>query len=118
MKKHLLLIDDDKAIHDSLEIIFGSKYDLTYCRDINSGLKILDKKKKPDLILLDLVIQEESGFTFLDKVRGRIAAPIIVVSSNDTATAATEAMKRGASDYITKPFNIPEITSKVAELLK
>jgi DNA-binding response OmpR family regulator len=73
-------------------------------------------REKPfDLILLDLMLPDGSGYSVLEKLSKSNKAPVIVISSNDTARAAREAFKNGAVDYICKPFDAHELISIVEE---
>ena len=76
------------------------------------------REDPPDLVLLDLVMPGRSGFELLAEVGGRPAAPAVVVLTGTTNVAtAVEAMKRGAADYLTKPFEVEALRIKVRQLL-
>ncbi len=75
--------------------------------------------EKPDLILLDLVMPEEDGLSFLRWLRAEGGqAPVIVVSALDSAKTAVEALQNGAADYIVKGFDIEELRTRVANILQ
>ena len=74
---------------------------------------------RPDLILLDLVMPDEDGVAFLRSLReSGDETPVLIVSALDTARTAVEALQTGAADYIVKGFDIEELRSRVANLLK
>lgn len=114
-KKTVLLIDDEKSIRLSMEMVLKPlSYKLLYCSEISCAKQIFNKSHEISLVILDLVMPNGSGFEFLDYVREkRIKVPIIVLSALDSAKAATEALKRGAQDYVTKPFSLDEIRTKI-----
>jgi DNA-binding NtrC family response regulator len=75
--------------------------------------------EKPDLILLDLVMPEEDGLSFLRWLRAEGGeAPVLVVSALDSAKTAVEALQNGAADYIVKGFDIEELRTRVANILQ
>jgi DNA-binding NtrC family response regulator len=75
--------------------------------------------EKPDLILLDLVMPEEDGLSFLRWLRAEGGeTPVIVVSALDSAKTAVEALQNGAADYIVKGFDIEELRTRVANILQ
>lgn len=73
----------------------------------------------PDLVLLDLVMPGRSGLELLADLAERgVRAPVIVLTATNTVNAAVEAMKRGAADFITKPFELDALRIKVRNLLE
>ena len=78
-------------------------------------------EKKPDLILLDILIGQESGFDILDKIKSFAEyryIPVILASSCDTESDKTRGLDAGADDYLVKPFGIMEFTSRVKALMR
>lgn len=77
--------------------------------------------KKPDLILLDILIGGESGFDILDKIKSFAEyryIPVIMASSCDAEADKTRGLDAGADDYIVKPFGIMELTSRVKAVMR
>jgi DNA-binding NtrC family response regulator len=75
--------------------------------------------ERPDLILLDLVMPGEDGLSFLRSLReGGNETPVLIVSALDTAKTAVDALQNGAADYIVKGFDITELRTRVANILK
>ncbi len=73
----------------------------------------------PDLVILDLVMPGRSGLEVLSELGKRgVPAPVIVLTATKTVTTAVEAMKRGAADYVTKPFEVDALRIKVRRLLE
>lgn len=114
-KKKILLVDDKEAIKFSLEMILDpERYDLIYCRDITCAKETVLKEKGIDIIFLDIVMPGGSGLDFLDYLKEReISVTVIVLSGIDRARLAVQALKKGACDYITKPFSCKDILEKV-----
>jgi DNA-binding NtrC family response regulator len=72
----------------------------------------------PDLILLDLVMPGRSGFDLLAELSEQSnSPPVIVLTATKTVATAVEAMKRGAADYVTKPFEVDALRIKIRQLL-
>lgn len=114
-------------VEDSLDITEVEKFALESnefevesfenSRDFFKALAV----KKPDLILLDILIGGESGFDILDKIKSCAEyryIPVILASSCDAEADKTRGLDSGADDYIVKPFGIMELTSRVKALMR
>ncbi len=108
--KHLLIVDDDDFIRDSLDIFFrGKGFKVS---TVSDGFQALDalKSGKFDLLLMDLMMPDMGGIDLLKKMAElKISFPCIVMTAFATVQTAVEAMKLGAFDYITKPFVLDEL---------
>lgn len=106
----ILVIDDDPSIRNMLEIVLKkSGYDVT-CTD--SGKSALEKLKKEtfDLIISDIKMPDITGIDLLKKIKAiNPEIPVILITAFASANDAVEAMKLGAEDYVTKPFNLDEL---------
>jgi len=106
----ILVIDDDPSIRNMLEIVLKkSGYDVT-CTD--SGKSALEKLKKEtfDLIISDIKMPDITGIELLKKIKAiNPEIPVILITAFASANDAVEAMKLGAEDYVTKPFNLDEL---------
>ncbi len=108
--KHLLIVDDDDFIRDSLDIFFrGKGFKVATASDGFQALDVL-KGGKFDLVLMDLMMPDMGGIDLLKKMAElKISSPCIVMTAFATVQTAVEAMKLGAFDYITKPFVLDEL---------
>jgi two-component system nitrogen regulation response regulator GlnG len=118
-KINILIVDDEKNICWILKRLFTQKgYNVD---EANSGKEALDKieKNRYNLIFLDILIPDILGFEILDKIKSLpLSPPVIIMTAQSTMKNAVEAMKRGAFEYITKPFELNDIellTSKALE---
>ena len=106
----ILIIDDDDGLRKSLNLILGDAgYDVVLAEDGEEGLATA-KEQDPDLILCDVRMPKIGGLDFLDRYResgGR--ALIIVMTAYGGLDLAMEAMKKGAYDYIPKPFGSDDV---------
>ncbi len=113
----ILVIDDDEAIRDALELILEDNYDVV-C--VESGFKALEEIKKSvfNLIFLDIVMPEMDGIETLKKIKTQDKnLDVIMISAVDRAREATDSIKLGAYDYITKPFDHEIILNRLEKVL-
>jgi len=111
------VIDDDEAIRDALELILEDNYDVV-C--VESGFKALEEIKKSvfNLIFLDIVMPEMDGIETLKKIKTQDKnLDVIMISAVDRAREATDSIKLGAYDYITKPFDHEIILNRLEKVL-
>ena len=111
----ILVIDDDIYIGDMLEeALHKEGYGVSRAYSGTEAL-LLVGQKKPDLILLDLMLPGLSGEELLPKIKG---IPVIVVSAKADVADKVGLLMAGASDYVTKPFNIAELIARIAVQLR
>ena len=105
----ILVIDDEEIVLDSrTEILRGEGYQLTTAADGTRGLALL-KEFRPDVVVVDLKMPGLSGFEVLEQIRSIDATVVaIVITGYATVSSAVEAMKRGAYDFLPKPFTPEE----------
>jgi DNA-binding NtrC family response regulator len=114
----ILVVDDEPAARYGVRRALEGKYKIMEA-DSTGAARTAIAAEKPDLILLDLVMPEEDGLSFLRWLRaeGRETS-VIVVSALDSAKTAVEALQNGAADYIVKGFDIEELRTRVANILQ
>jgi len=115
----ILIVDDEVAIRKALErYLKGLNYDVFAAADGEEGLKILESESI-DLALVDLVMPKLDGIEFIKRMRKIQPDSIaIVLTGFGTITSAVEAMKAGAYHYLTKPFELDDISSLIATALE
>lgn len=112
-KKKILIVEDEKTIAEILLYnIKASGYDAEARHDGKSGLDEA-LTGKYDLILLDLMLPVMDGFEVCEKVREKLDTPIIMLTARDTEQDKIRGLDTGADDYMTKPFSINELMSRV-----
>lgn len=115
----ILIVDDDKNIARALGLFFrheGITCDSAACG--TAGLEMA-LTSAYDLMLLDLDLPDIDGFTVLERLRGAgNTTPIIIVSGHDEEYNKLVGLGSGADDYITKPFSMPLLLSKVRALIR
>jgi DNA-binding NtrC family response regulator len=114
----ILVVDDEPGVQESLRMLLKSEGDVTIAGDVDAALREV-ALATPDLVLLDLVMPGRSGLELLAELSDRgVRAPVIVLTATNTVNAAVEAMKRGAADFITKPFELEALRIKVRNLIE
>ncbi len=114
----VLIIEDDKSIQNLLRIsLKASGYDCEVSETGLSGLSLY-MANNPDIILLDLGLPDIDGSELLSQIRMGSSVPIIVISARDQEREKVAALDAGADDYITKPFNIPELLARIRVALR
>ena len=113
----ILVVDDDPAIRDVLHLMLDDEYEVLEAADGAQALATL-ASRKINLILLDLLMAGTDGFEVIEQRRAEDkAVPFIVLSALDTASTAATAMRLGAVDYVTKPFDEEALRCLIGETL-
>jgi DNA-binding NtrC family response regulator len=117
---NILVIDDDRGVRDVMEAFFVEEgFDITAVPDGESGLHLL-RQMEFDIVFLDLVMPGMGGLEVLEEISGmKKEVPCVIMTGFATTKTAVDAMKLGALDYITKPFNLEElliITRRVIDI--
>ena len=114
----VLVVDDEAGVRESLRMLLKEDCEVVAVGSPDEALEALAPGGF-GLVLLDLVMPGGSGLDLLAKVAERPSPPPVVVLTATRAIAtAVEAMKRGAADYVTKPFEVDALRIKVRQLLE
>ena len=116
--KRILIVDDERQILRMLRMALQSSgYEVA---SATNGLEALEKMKEqpPDLIITDLAMPEMNGVELTHAVRRQGDTPVIVLSVRDGEAMKVRALDEGADDYVTKPFNMPELLARVRAQLR
>ena len=99
-------------------MLLKSDGDVVIAGDVDAALREV-AISTPDVVLLDLVMPGRSGLELLEELAKRgIRAPVIVLTATNTVSAAVQAMKHGAADFVTKPFELEALRIKVRNLIE
>jgi len=118
-KETILIIEDDRSLREGLAMNFHFQgYDVLTAADGEEGmLKAFDAR--PDLIVLDITLPGFSGLDILSELRERCeSVPVLILSARDTTDNKIEGLRLGADDYVTKPFELPELLARVQAMLR
>lgn len=118
MRETILVVDDEKAIADLVEVYL--KNDGYLVRKCDNGKDALDSigKDPPDLAILDVMLPDMDGFTMCRAIREKHLFPIIMLTARVEDGDKILGLTLGADDYITKPFNPLELTARVKTQLR
>ena len=117
----ILVVDDVVSNVLLLKILLANeKFQVLTCNNGNACIEIC-KNQHPDLVLLDVMMGEVSGFTMAKRLRARpetAQLPIIFLTARDTENDTVTGLSLGADDYISKPFSIREVVLRVTAVLR
>jgi putative nucleotidyltransferase with HDIG domain len=114
----ILIIDDEPSVLAVLHTLLGASYE---CKTAASALEALEylKQETYDLVLSDIMMPGMTGLELLAEInRLSTGTVVILISGNLNIQSAIEAMRRGAFDYVTKPFNLSDVETAVARAIR
>jgi DNA-binding response OmpR family regulator len=118
MGKRILVVDDEKKITEIIKAYLErDNFSVIVAYDGNAALDAV-KKHSPDLIVLDLMLPEISGWEVCRTLRKDSNIPIIMLTARDETTDKIVGLELGADDYVTKPFDAKELVSRVKAVLR
>jgi two-component system KDP operon response regulator KdpE len=119
MKRNsILIVDDDPSIRKFVKANLEARdYKVFLASDGNAALKQIEEEL-PDLILLDIMMPNLDGFGVCQRVREWSDIPIIMISAKDNENDKVKCFDYGADDYMTKPFALRELLSRIKAVLK
>lgn len=114
----LLIIDDEPGILETVEGKMRKEGYTTFTADsAEEGMRLF-RRIKPDLVILDIMLPQRSGFEFCRALRQEHATPIIMLSARSEEADRVKGLELGADDYVTKPFNLSELAARVRAVLR
>jgi two-component system response regulator RegX3 len=114
----ILIVEDEPALAESVQYSLTREgFDVVVAPD---GEEALDRFRtgNPDLVILDLMLPRLSGLDVCRIVRGESSVPIVIVTAKDGEADKVAGLELGADDYVTKPFSMRELVSRVRALLR
>jgi DNA-binding response OmpR family regulator len=116
----ILVVDDDKGATDLIEVILlSSGYEPIILNDSSKAMDMADQVR-PDMILLDLMMPEPTGFQLCRMLRANPnvrTTPIIIITALDNTDSRVVAIGAGANGFLRKPFHVSDLTEKVRDFL-
>ena len=114
----LLIVDDEAPIRDALAYNFRREgFDVITAEDAGECL-VKTRERKPNLIILDVMLPSGSGFDLCRIIRSESAIPIILLSARADEFDRVHGLNLGADDYVVKPFSMRELTARTRSLLR
>ena len=116
--KNILIIEDDRKMREGLvEILTGEEYSVESAENGKIGVDKINKKDF-DVVLTDLIMPVMGGMEVLREIKHtKPKTCVIIITAYGTIENTVEAIKVGASDYITKPFKIDEVQTKIRKVI-
>jgi two-component system alkaline phosphatase synthesis response regulator PhoP len=117
-KPSILLVEDEENLHEALRLNLElENYDVTSAYDGAAALKAVQGEYF-DLIILDVMLPEMDGINVTETVRiSNNEVPILILSARNSSSDRVLGLKKGADDYLTKPFNLEELLLRVNKLI-
>jgi DNA-binding response OmpR family regulator len=115
----ILIVDDEPAIlHGLADNLKRDLHEVLTAADGDTGYRII-KEKKPDLVILDLMLPKLSGYEVCRKMRAEgLETLILMLTARGEETDRVVGLDLGADDYVTKPFSVRELLARVRALLR
>lgn len=114
----ILFVDDDPKAHEVLRLVLPASYSVLSAMNGGQGIEIVDSED-PDLVLLDIDLPDINGLEVLRRLTALPSAPpVIMLTARSQISLIVEAVKQGASDYIVKPYKLPQLTDAIRSNLE
>lgn len=117
MSEKILIVDDEKGVVDMLKSYFEMHEYQVYTA-LNGTEALKQVAHNPDLVLLDINMPDMDGLTVCEKIRSYISCPILFLTARIETADKIKGFQVGADDYIVKPFDIDELSARVAAHLR
>lgn len=120
MKNKILILEDDISLVDGLKYsLKRNGFDVGLVRTVGEAINILPEMGTYDLLILDVTLPDGTGFEVCEKVRKQgNQIPIIFLTASDEEVNIIRGLDSGGDDYITKPFKLGELCSRIRALLR
>jgi two-component system OmpR family response regulator len=114
----ILVVDDDPAIRNLiLRFLSQKNYQMQSAQDGKTALALFEQFN-PDLVILDVNLPDAIGYNLCQEMQSRTDVFVLLLTSRSDATDKDLGFKRGADDYLTKPFDLQELENRVGAILK
>lgn len=118
MEELLLIVEDDPSLREVIRLgLEGEGYRVTTAVDGPSALRAF-ADQRPDLVLLDIMLPGLDGFAVCRELRKTSLVPVIMLTARSSTVDVVVGLESGADDYVTKPFEFPELVARVRSVLR
>lgn len=112
----ILLVEDDTILRESLQTALSAGYRVLAAASVSQALTLM--QQAPDLALLDLNLPDGSGFALCQSFKQQCDRPVIFLTARDDEADIVKGLDMGGDDYITKPFRLPVLLSRIRAVLR
>jgi two-component system, OmpR family, response regulator RegX3 len=114
----VLIVEDEESLVEAIR--YNLEREGFATASASDGLSALEafRAERPDLVLLDLMLPSLSGLDVVRAIRAESSVPVIIVTAKDTEADTVTGLELGADDYVTKPFSVRELLSRVRANLR
>lgn len=114
----ILCVDDEQSHTDLLSIVLEEEgFDVLVAHTKAEALPLI-RTRRPDLIILDVMLPDADGFTALAAFRAVSQAPIVILTARASDEETLAGLALGAADYIVKPFRVPVLVDRINDALR
>ncbi len=117
----VLVVDDDEAVRQiCVEVLSNAGFEVASAATLEQARRAI-RERRPDVMLLDVVLPDGEGFTFLEELKAERAGSrlaVMFVSARTETSAKIRALKLGGEDYLTKPFDALELCARVESVMR
>jgi DNA-binding response OmpR family regulator len=114
----VLVVDDEPMVRDVLSrYLERGGFEVEAVADGERALAAFDARR-PDLVLLDLMLPRIDGFEVFRRIRARASSPVIMITARGQTTDRIVGLETGADDYVSKPFSPAEVVARVRSVLR
>ena len=119
-KPRILVVDDERSLREMLSIVLGREgYEVATAENVGAALDQIRRGPVPDVLISDLRMPDGSGVDVLRALKERSPGSVgLLLTAFASADTAVEAMRLGAVDYLTKPFDVADLKARVARYLE
>lgn len=118
MEALVYIVEDDEGIRELYDGAFDGVFATEMFENGSDFFKLFEKKR-PDLIILDIMLPDMDGYEILSRIReADEKIPVIIVSAKSDEISAVKGLNRGADDYMSKPFSVLELIARVKTNLR
>jgi DNA-binding NtrC family response regulator len=108
-KRRVLIVDDEPGVRESLRMVLKNRYEILVAASGTKAFELIEQGPV-DVVLLDILMPGPDGIDVLERIKHRGTTPqVIMLTATKTVKTAVTAMKLGAFDYVTKPFDVDEL---------